>query len=252
MAPGGRPDRVQVDRDILPIFLAPRKEPCEPVSFQGTGFIIARNVLVTCWHIVSSSPPDDHEYAAIIEIQPGSYKAFFLNNLEQDANGSDLATANIGLGPVLGLTLGRNSLALGTDVCTFGYPLTDLRQRPGGGRQFVLNPRYLQGYVTRKFHYEHRLFGSVPSYELDMLTPLGLSGAPVIKVNTKEVFGVVYGSHDVATIEEVARIDPETGKREPEVQRLVSFSLAHYTETLRNLRSTATRGLSLADFLARQ
>ena len=81
-------------------------------------------------------------------------------------------------------------------------PLTervDLGRRP----RFLLAGRYLQGYVTRSFAYEHQEFGRITSYELDMPAPTGLSGAPLLKVGTMEVYGVIYGSHSVETIEQL-------------------------------------------------
>ena len=87
------------------------------------------------------------------------------------------------------------------------------------------------------------------SYELDMPTPEGLSGAPLVIVGTKKVIGVIYGTHDVGLIEHFRRTDPETGEREAEIQRVVSFGLAHYTDTLRNASATVTEGKSLAEFL---
>lgn len=101
----------------------------------------------------------------------------------------------------------------------------------------------------RSFYYEHQTYGQTPSYELDMPTPAGLSGAPLVKTGSKEVVGVIYGSNDVATIEQEASINSESGKREPEIQRIISFGLAHYTETLKNLKGAATKGLPLQQYL---
>lgn len=249
MVVGGGSNQVQVDWDIVPIFLVERTEPSAPISFQGTGFTIAQNLLVTCWHCVSSPCSDNEQYAAVIEVQPGGFKAFFLTNIEQDTNGSDLATANVDLPRVWELTLASGSVLPADDVCTYGFPLTRHKKLPGGGGQFMLHPRYLRGYITWAFNYEHPQYGEVPSYELDMPTPEGLSGAPLIRVNTPEVIGVIYGTHDVATVEQFTSIDPETGEKEPEVQRLESFGLAHHIKTLRLLRGAATQGLPLEEYL---
>ena len=114
---------------------------------------------------------------------------------------------------------------------------------------FQLNGRFLEGYVMRSFYYEHLRFGRTPSYELDMPTPAGLSGAPLVRTGSQDVIGVIYGSNDVATIEQMAQINTDTGKREPEIHRIISFGLAHYTETLRKLSGAATKGLPLYEFL---
>jgi hypothetical protein len=43
-----RPDRYSVDRDILPIFVVTSPEAGQRlVSFQGTGFLIGKQVFVT-------------------------------------------------------------------------------------------------------------------------------------------------------------------------------------------------------------
>jgi hypothetical protein len=74
-----------------------------------------------------------------------------------------------------------------------------------------------------------------------MPAPAGISGAPLIR-GTRSVVGVVFGTNDVATVESLAQVDPDTGKREPEVLRVVSFGLAHVTATLWEASSTATGG----------
>jgi hypothetical protein len=82
-----------------------------------------------------------------------------------------------------------------------------------------------------------------------MPAPGGLSGAPLLKKPSHEVVGVIYGDHDVGTIDQLARIDPATGERTPEVQRVVTFALAHFTETIKNLQGVATDSLPLAEYL---
>lgn len=251
MATRQQADRQVVSRDILPIFVVQRVQPAEPKCFQGTGFIIAPNLFVTCWHCVRAHLPDGGAYAAVIERGEGQYQALYLDNVAQDVNGTDLATANIELKPTAELTLADHDLAYGTDVWTFGYPLTDERRGPSGGLRFTLNARYLQGYVTRSFYFQHPEYGPTPSYELDMPTPKGLSGAPLVRNRSREVVRVIYGTNDAGSIEHFARIDPQTGEREPEIQRIVSFGLAHHTHTIRNLRGPATEGLPLGEYVCR-
>jgi hypothetical protein len=101
----------------------------------------------------------------------------------------------------------------------------------------------------RTFHYSQNEFGQVVSYELDMPTPVGLSGAPLVDRRTRTVIGVVYGTNDVALIEELSTVDPESGSRLPEIQRKVSFGLAHFTDSLRALTNDLTENMPLADFI---
>ena len=82
-----------------------------------------------------------------------------------------------------------------------------------------------------------------------MPPPAGLSGAPLIKLRTHQVVGVVYGSNDVGSIDHFASVNPETGYVEPEVQRIVSFVLAHHTEVIWSLRGVATEHQPLIEYL---
>jgi hypothetical protein len=82
------------------------------------------------------------------------------------------------------------------------------------------------------------------AYELDMPTPEGLSGAPLIRMGSKEVVGVVYCTNEVALIKQFEQVD-EDGRREPEIHRVVSFGLAHSTSSLHSLSGPATGGIPL-------
>jgi hypothetical protein len=246
---GLRSNGVIVDQDILPLFVVKTTEPAELVSFAGTGFVIAPRLLVTCWHCVSNRLPEGCRYAAVRASGTSGYQALHLAKVEQDELGNDIATAMIEASPTLGLKIADEDVAASTDVFSYGYPLTDMGRRAGGGAQFTLHARYLRGYVTRSFWYQHPQYGRVASYEVDMPTPEGLSGAPLIMRGSWEVMGVVYGTNEVASIAEFSHVDPKTGERTPELQRIVGFGLAHYTETLRSLRTGATRHQPLAEFL---
>ena len=175
----------------------------------------------------------------------GGYEVVYLNNIEQDAHGTDLATANVACNSTLQFTVPDGDVAYGTSVWSFGYPLTETLLNTDRRVQFRLAGRYLKGYVMRSFYHEHPTYGRIPSYELDMPTPAGLSGAPLVRLGSQEVIGVVYGSNDVATIEQEASVNPNSGRREAEIQRIVSFG----PETLRNLQGVATGGLPLYQYI---
>ena len=234
-------------QDVLPIFLSERGKPPKPLDACGTGFLIADRVLVACWHCVRA-PLDTNRFYAVAEWNGSSYIPRELTNITQVAP-LDLATANVDMYPRVPLKLSHDTLPIGADVYTFGYPLTTKERRLEGDFRFRLQARYLQGYVTRSFDYEPAGFGTTATYELDMPAPAGISGAPLLTLGSTEVVGVVYGSSDVATVEELARVDAETGARTPEIQRIVSFGLAHHTETLWELSSLATGGRSLSEIL---
>ena len=137
------------------------------------------------------------------------------------------------------------------DIWSYGYPLTDVTEQPELGRKrFRPNPRWMQSYILRDFDFAQPGFGDTPSYELNMPSLAGMSGAPIVKAGSREVIGVLYGRNDAEQMEEFGTRDPATKERlTPDIVRMTYFALAHYTDTLRNLRGAATQGQPLADFL---
>jgi hypothetical protein len=235
---------IDVARDVLPLFAA-EASGAAPSAFLGTGFLVTSELLLTCWHCVSDALNQGYEVHIATRSHPtGQYTLLPVSDLEQDANGADLASGKVGLLATLGLTLAEESVPSGTDVWTYGYPLTTppTERRP----QWLLEGRFLQGYVTRQFYYGD---GRVPSYEIDMRAPAGLSGAPLVQIPSRSVVGVVYGVNEVGMIEHLGRVDPTTGERQPEIQRVESFALGHRVETLRSLIGRATEGRTLAEHL---
>jgi hypothetical protein len=236
-----------LDVDVLPILVITKSRPAKIISYEGTGFLIAPNLFVTCWHCVRKELPDDQTYAVNREQK---VELFPLWNIQQDSNGTDLATANVAMLPEAELSLAEKDVYEGTDVHSFGYPLINFEYiEEFDERQPALDFRLLRGYVTRNFWRDDPTFGRGHAYELDMPTPEGLSGSPLFRSGTREVLGVVFGQNDVALIESFARVDPVTGEREPEIQKMYHFGLAHTTETLRSLGTTSTRSLPLAEYL---
>lgn len=120
-------------------------------------------------------------------------------------------------------------------------------EQPEVGRLPLACLRTLKGYVVRRFHYAQTRFETTLSYELDMPAPEGLSGAPLMTL-AGEVLGVVYGTIETAMIDEGASVDEE-GNRTPEVQRIVSFALAHQTDSLLDLSGRSAHGRPLREFL---
>ena len=243
------PDRSKtprVDLTILPIF-AKLQPKTELLSFEGTGCLVANGLLLTCWHCVASDPGPDQVYMVLIN-EHDVFKTRELTDISQSGN-SDLATARVDLSPSFRPALSSRSPSYGVEVWTFGYPFTTGEAAEGYELMFELQQRHLRGYVTRPFIFRHRTYGEVPSYELDMFVPSGLSGAPLLLRQSDELVGVVYGSHDVAKIEESATVDPDSGERTPEVQRIVSFGLAHQLKTLRSVSGTATGGRRLDELV---
>lgn len=239
---------VAVGGDILPIFvLAVSGSAQEAVSFEGTGFLVAPQVLVTCWHCVKAELPPGQLY--VVPVGPTLYE---LSRIEPDPSGLDLATATVEeLRPTLDLRLASDADVLpGIDVTTFGYPADTVLALDERGK-FNYSGRVLKGYIARRFHAAPTGPIVTPTLELDMLAPAGLSGAPLLihGHNTNTVVGVLYGSHATATIEEIASVDPATGVRQPEIQRLATFGLAHTPLSLGALKGAATNYKPVSELL---
>lgn len=234
--------------DILPIFITKLGNKREVIEFCGTGFIIAPQLFMTCWHCVKAVLSEGYNYSAFL-VKDDNYIPYALENICQDENGMDLAFANIKLNPTLNFELSDKPLDTGTYVYTYGYPLTSKTKNEKGDIKFDLQARCLQGYITRPFLNKHGDYGSVLSYELDMPAPEGLSGAPLFQRETNKVIGMVYGMNKVATIEQFSIIDPITKEKSPEIQRTVCFALAHYTKNLTDARCKLTKGKKLFDYI---
>ena len=69
--------------------------------------------------------------------------------------------------------------------------------------RYLVPPQIFKGYVVRNLEYETSRYGAIPSYELNIAIPEGLSGAPLMLMNSTIVIDVVYGSHSITTIEEL-------------------------------------------------
>lgn len=236
-----------LDIDVLPILVVTKSSPAKIVSYEGTGFLIAPNLFVTCWHCLRKELPENQTYAVNREQK---VELFPLRNIQQDSNGTDLATANVAIVPEAELALAEKDVFEGTDVHSFGYPLINFEYvEEFDETQPALDYRLLRGYITRNFWRDDAVFGRGSAYELDMPTPEGLSGSPLFLAGTREVLGVIFGQNEVALIDSFARVDPETREKEPEIQKIYHFGLAQTTETLRKLRTTATRDLPLSEYL---
>jgi len=247
---------VELHPFILPIFIVkenksmPNAAPFTLEEFCGTGFIMAPKLLITCWHCLKNVLPSDYHYGVGMKKPDGKYGLILLENIEQDRNGTDLATSNLAYNSETPLKLSKSEILMANDIWTYGYPLTDKRTNESGFNDFQLNGRFMKGYVTRSFFFRNsKEYKEIKSYELNFIVPEGISGAPLIKQDTMEVVGVIYGVNEVAVIDQFASIDAKTGERKPEIQRLMQFGLAHYTETLHNLSGKATGGKLLKEFI---
>jgi hypothetical protein len=238
----------ELRRDILPILVIHEDSSQLFVkSFQGTGFALGKNVFVTCHHCVATPLEEGDRYVVAMPVTD-MYAYINLTDIEQSSTGLDLVTAKVPFDASF-LKPATHRILVGDDVSTYGYPLIQNLPPPDAGRSISLEPRYLEGYCTLIFENDVPGYVKTGSYELDMLAPRGLSGAPILRRGTTEVVGVVYGTKDTGTIEEFSRVDEATGRRIPELQRITTFAVAHRFESLYDLEGRATEGLPLGEYL---
>jgi hypothetical protein len=239
-------------KDILPIFLMDlSKRPVQAQSFEGTAFMVAPSLAVTCWHCVRNPVQHPMTYALARRADDGRFALHPVLDAQQASDGSDLATLRVLIQPTYRWVVRSENTLAGQDVFSYGYPYTESNAEDDGVVRHTLGPRVLKGYITRDFHYSFP-YGDYPmglAYELDMHSPRGMSGAPILEKGAKEVVGVMVGATTVETIEYFGRIDPVTGKKEPDEYRVVSFGVAHCATTLAGLSNAHTGGVPLVDYL---
>ncbi|WP_297649661.1 hypothetical protein [Pseudonocardia sp.] len=221
----------------------------DPTGFCGSAFIVHGGILVTCRHCFEDYPlKADEWYGALYEASDGERTALRLEKISYEPSGVDLATAFCGInGSPLALV--SDLPGIGHDVASFGYPGTYGAIPDGhisGKLRFQQEARWLEGYITRGFVYERPSDGKkVRSWEVDMPAPQGLSGAPLLLLNapgvTPTIVGVVYGTH-------TAKSDPGSADALPSGY---PFALAHYFDSLHNLRGEALGSESLGEYMTR-
>jgi hypothetical protein len=223
----------------------------------GTGFVPCDGVVVTCWHCVRDSR-DELDYVVGLrppEGQPVDLKQ--IRDLEKDDRGFDLATGSVELeaSPRFNLCPAATSL-VGQSVWSVGFPMPRRTVSSSGRGLVVLQPRCLRGYITTEHDSDSddTFTKGQPTFELDMLAPAGMSGAPLLIQSIGPVglrlVGVVYGSMDSYTIADEALVDSESGERRAEVRRYVSFGAAHSLVSIHELRGRATGGRTLAELMS--
>jgi hypothetical protein len=125
--------------------------------------------------------------------------------------------------PGRGLTLANDPVQWGERVETYGYPfpLAVPDQVYPDYKALHFYSRFLRGYVTRLARDE----AERPVIDLDMLCPPGLSGAPVIREDRRDVIGVIF-EEQITTMYE----------------RTVIFGRAHHVDVLRSACAAVTGG----------
>ena len=245
MPPQENPSLFPVSDHVFPIVVED-VEAQRYVSYEGTGLVAVPGVLVTWWHCIAKSLPANHGYVAVKMDDYGNNTGGFQNlplaEISQDRSGTDLATASVEHSPKTPLAFPGEEIFIGHDVWAFGFPFSNVAERSG----LALSFRALKGYISRVFDHETANFGPIPSYEIDMPAPAGMSGAPLFTF--KSLVGMVYGELESYTINDWLFVD-ERGIVQPESRKVITFALAHRVEALRAVRGAATRDRALAELM---
>lgn len=223
---------VSLIKDILPIVRYKIENGRNVVTdFCGTGFLVSNYQLLTCWHVVNA----DEKYAAALK-KDDEYILFDLSNIEQILN-TDLAKANVGIKKTIRFLFEPENIPYGTSVFTFGYPLTNKERLEDSKDTLIkLSPRYFEGYVTRDCYGSYGPFKKIPSYELNFSCPEGLSGAPLFKMNSTRIVGIIYGSSEAYTVHSYKETKEKGGlEKTIEERNIIFFGSAHHYKTLQRL-----------------
>jgi hypothetical protein len=225
-------------RNILPVVIT-ESNTLRPVSFRGTGFLIAPNILITCWQCVRDALHEKQRYSIMLEEGSG-YSIHNLSNIKQHSGGLDLAIAQIDLAYDQGLRICAREALPGDEVIAYGYS-------PGegvftGGQISIsrLNPRLMHGHITRSFYYSCPGFVRTYTYELNMPMPNGIYGTPLIKPATNEVVGVIYGVLDIPKAGRPQGIANGIRSSVSREEQMMTLGLAHHTDNLQEFQGTLT------------
>jgi hypothetical protein len=199
----------------------------------GSAWLARSHLIVTCAHCLPADLPSGQRLAIAKRRPVGGYDYYFLEDVERDSRSFDLATARVDVESEEDWPLYPGVTQMAMRVWAFGYPLSHSRQAEEGLVGFHIYPRYLEGYVTRRFL---GVPASFPKAELDMPCPPGISGAPLVLTETNEVVGLVFGR----TTTKVPDEDPAP---------LYHFGHAFDREVLDELSGKATGGRPLWEVL---
>ena len=225
-------------RNVLPVVIA-ESNTLRPVSFRGTGFLIAPNKFLTCWQCVRDTLHEKQRYAVMFKEGSG-YSTHNLLNIEQHSKGLNLAIAQIDIAYSQGFRICAREALPGDEVIAYGYS-------PGegvfaGGQISIsrLNPRLMHGHITRSFYYSCPGFVRTYTYELNMPIPNGIYGAPVIKPATNEVVGVIFGVLDIPKAGRSQGTDNGIRSSAAREKQMMTLGLALHTDNLQNLQGMTT------------
>jgi hypothetical protein len=215
-------------------------------GIAGTAFVPCDGVAISCAHCFGGLGEWDY---ALAKVEPGGTPIALLAEVDLHPDGFDLAMGRFSDSRFPPLPPFRIETAMiGAAVLAPGYPL------PRRTRRSLSDPieheaivRGLRGNVTQDGIVTGLgQYGALPSIELDMSAPGGLSGAPVFNWglvnNPLSLVGVIRGVSVVSTMRDEPFVEPEGSDEEPE---RYTFGLATPAFALESLRGSATNGANL-------
>jgi hypothetical protein len=156
-------------------------------------------------------------------------------DIEQELSGADLALASIPFSVVPPMPLSRAALGWGDLALSCGYALPISTKQENSDHSLVkTHLRVFRGYVT-SIYVEDLILGP-PSmvYELDMPSPGGSSGSPLLSSDRMELVGVVIG---------------ERARSIPGTDEFLVLSLAYHTDVLKTAQFPSLGGRELGDII---
>lgn len=238
---------------VLPLVYGRREARSFDIEgVAGTCFIPHPNVVVSCAHCFGGR--NDWEYALMkvpLDGQPAPIAT--IRDLTFHTDGFDLAIGAFTDGrfkPLPPFTI--EEARIGMAVLAPGYPLPR-RHRRSLDVPAVLEAtvRGMRGHVTSDGIVTGLgKYGALPSIELDLHPPGGLSGAPVFDwgfiTNPLKLVGVMRGSSAVSSMHD----EPFPSDEAPEDVEQFTFGLASPSFALQSLAGTPTGGVPLGDLVA--
>jgi hypothetical protein len=181
----------------------------------GTGFFVARNIFITCNHVMND-PGDPHQmgdsYALIANLTGMSGKMYPLPpnpQIGQEINlfpNLDLAVLRVPNTPQDQpfAPLEYGDVYEGEGLGVVGYPLPELQVINGNITFTGLIYRAARGSVTARYSANDGPFHNVPCIEVNFLFVPGNSGGPVFSAKTGRALGFVRGYRAVKIKESIA------------------------------------------------
>jgi len=210
----------------------------KPIEAVGTGLLFGDHKFLTCWHCVSAKLAADEVYGIpykqVESVDAVHSEMATIVDIERDLNGTDLALASIPLRADPPIPLSRVALDWGDWAMSCGYPLpVSTKQEHSDDSLVMTHLRVFRGYVT-SIYVDDLILGT-PSmvYELDMPSPGGVSGSPLLSSDAMELVGIVIG---------------ERARSIPGTDEFLVLSLAYHLEVLKAARFPSLAGRELGEF----